>query len=48
MDVNAGDQIEHRFHIDAGWRQQMVGQRFAVKVGGLRVNAANLNDLTHQ
>ena len=48
VDVNAGNQVEDRFHIDAGRRQQMVGQRFAVKVGGLWVNAANFNNLTHQ
>ena len=48
MDFKLLNQLQHRFYIDAGRGQQVIGERFAVKLGGLRVRAAHFKNFTHQ
>ena len=48
MHVNVLNQLQHVFHVDAGRGQQVIGQRFAVQLGGQRVATAHFEDLTHQ
>ncbi|MNL71064.1 hypothetical protein D3C87_1961590 [compost metagenome] len=48
MNINALNQLENIFDVDAGWREQVIGQRLAFKLDGFWIASTHLKDFTHQ